>query len=535
MIELLVPALRLSLGETESHFFSSAARQLHIKPEDIKKLKIVRRSLDARKKEDVFFSVHCLLTVTEKTAARLLKADNLHIKEAPPPAELAPVHGNAEKKGEIIVCGFGPAGIFAAWLLAREGYKPIVLERGQAMEQRTRDVESYWQSGRVLPESNPMFGEGGAGAFSDGKLTSRSKDPLGQLVLERFVAAGAPEEILYAAKPHLGTDTLRIVIAALRREILSLGGEVRFGTRLKAIRTDNGAVTAVTAEQNGIPKTIPCCALVLAIGQGARDTYQYLFENGFALAPKPFAVGVRAEHPQSLINESQYKSFAGHPALGAAEYRLTAQDNGRGVYTFCMCPGGFVVGAASAPGEGVVNGMSYFKRDGENANAAVVVQVSPEDFGTGALDGMRFQQKIEQAAFRLGGGEGLAPAQRVGDFLRDEKTVSFGGIRPTFRPGVTGSSLSLCLPGFITHGIKTGLVSFGRQLKGYACEDAVLTAAETRTSAPLRILRDENGEALLNKGVYPVGEGAGYAGGIVSAAIDGLRAAERIIKKYRER
>ena len=442
------------------------------------------------------------------------------------------MHGKAEKRGEVLVCGFGPAGIFAAWLLAREGYKPIVIERGRAIEARTQDVEGYWRSGRVDAESNPMFGEGGAGAFSDGKLTSRSKDPLGRLVLERFVAAGAPEEILYAAKPHLGTDTLRTVVAALRREILEMGGEVRFETRLTGLMTENGAVTAVVTEKNGLKETIPCCALVLAIGQGARDTYTYLYESGFMMAPKPFAVGVRAEHPQKMVNVSQYGAFASHPALGAAEYRLTAQDNGRGVYTFCMCPGGCVVGASSAPGETVVNGMSYLARDGENANAAVVVQVSPDDFGTGALDGMRFQQKIEQAAYRFGGEEGLAPAQRIGDFLRKEKTVSFSGVTPTYRPGVLGTDLHAVLPEFIAHGIETGLTAFGRQLRGYDREDAVLTAPETRTSAPLRILREENGESVSHKNVYPVGEGAGYAGGIVSAAIDGLRAAIRIIERY---
>ena len=532
MNTVLIPALKLSLDESGESFLVSAAKQLRLKPEDIRSLKIVRRSLDARKKDDVFFSVHCLLTASESVCKRLLKDPKLHASPAPAPVELAPVHGKQPRHGEVIVCGFGPAGIFAAWLLAREGYRPVVLERGREIGERTRDVEQYWSSGRVMPESNPMFGEGGAGAFSDGKLTSRSKDPLGRLVLERFVAAGAPEEILYAAKPHLGTDTLRTVVAALRREILEMGGEVRFGTRLVSLKTENGAVTAAVTEKDGLRETLPCCALVLAIGQGARDTYTYLYESGFMMAPKPFAVGVRAEHPQSMVNVSQYGAFADHPALGAAEYRLTAQDGGRGVYTFCMCPGGFVVGASSAPGETVVNGMSYLARDGENANAAVVVQVGPDDFGTGPLNGMRFQQRMEQAAYRLGGEQGLAPAQRVGDFLRGEKTAAFSGVTPTYRPGVCGTDLRECLPEFVAHGIGTGLRAFGRQLKGYDREDAVLTAPETRTSAPLRILRDENGESVSHKNVYPVGEGAGYAGGIVSAAIDGLRAAMRIIGRY---
>lgn len=533
MKQVLIPALRQNLEDTEESFRLRAARQLSVRPEDIRGLKIVRQSLDARKKNDLFYSVHCIVTVEDSLARRLLANPKLHAEKVEVSQTEPLVHGTEPRRGEIVVAGFGPGGIFAGWLLAKEGYRPIIVERGKDMGHRTADVERYWQTGYPDSDSNPLFGEGGAGAFSDGKLTSRSKDSRGDLVLELLHKAGAPEETLRLSKPHVGTDKLREVVQNLRKEILAMGGEVRFETCFTALTMDNGALRSITLRHGGRKETIPCDALVLAIGQGARDTYTYLYDHGFAMSPKPFAVGVRAEHPQAMVNESQYGSFANHPRLGAAEYRLTARSGNRGVYTFCMCPGGYVVGSSAKAGEMVVNGMSYFARDGGNANAAVVVQVSPEDFGTGALDGMRFQQKLEANAWKLGGGEGLAPASRVGDFLRGQKTTYFDGVQPTFRPGVTGANLSECLPDFVTAGIQEGLQVFGRQLKGYDREDAVLTAVESRTSAPLRILRGEDGQSISHKNVYPVGEGAGYAGGIVSAAIDGLRAAENIIRRFR--
>ena len=331
----------------------------------------------------------------------------------------------------------------------------------------------------------------------------------------------------------MGTDRLRTVVQNLRNEIIALGGEVRFSTKLEAIHMRDGQLRAVTLIRNGVPEEVDCGALVLAIGQGARDTYRYLFDSGFAMAPKPFAVGVRAEHPQALINESQYGPFARHPALGAADYKLTAEAGGRGVYSFCMCPGGLVVAAGAGPKEMVVNGMSNFDRAGENANAALVVQVFPEDFGQGALDGMAFQQRLEEAAWDLGGGEGLAPACRLEDFLAGRGTTRFGAVKPTFRPGVTGVDLHKCLPPFVSAGLREALMTFARQIQGFDLPDAVLTAVESRTSAPLRILRGENLQSLSHPGVYPVGEGAGYAGGIVSSAVDGLRAAEAIISQFR--
>ena len=532
MIPVMIPALKRSLDDTEESFRLSVARQLNVDAGDIGRVRILRQAVDARKKEEVFFSVHCLVDLPPKAARRILADRKLHAQPYAPEKETPLVHGTAPLKGRVLVVGMGPGGLFAGWLLAREGYRPLVIDRGKAMEDRVRDVEAYWQTGRADPESNPLFGEGGAGTFSDGKLTARSKDPRCSTVLDAFLACGAPEEIGFLAKPHVGTDKLRQVVKTLRQQIVSLGGQVRFSTRLEAIHTQDGAVSAVTLVHEGQREKVPCGALVLAIGQGARDTYRYLFDSGFAMAPKPFAVGVRAEHPQALINESQYGPFAGHPRLGAADYKLTCQAQGRGVYSFCMCPGGFVVGAGAGKGQMVVNGMSNFDRAAQNANAALVVQVFPEDFGSHPLDGMAFQQRLEQAAWDLGGGEGLAPACRLEDFMRGRATARFGAVSPSFRPGVRGADLNGCLPPFVADGLREALATFARQIKGFDMPDAVLTAVESRTSAPLRILRDETMQSPTHRGVYPVGEGAGYAGGIVSSAVDGLKAAEAIISHF---
>ena len=533
MTKVMIPALRLSLDDSPESFRAAAARQLGVEEGDIGEVRILRKAVDARKKGDVFFSVHCLIELSSRAARRVLADRNRHAQLWQEREELSPVHGEKPLKGRIVVAGMGPAGLFAGWLLAREGYRPLVIDRGKPMQDRVRDVERYWLSGRADPESNPLFGEGGAGTFSDGKLTARSKDPRCATVLDTFLSCGAPEEINILAKPHVGTDRLRQVVTNLRDEIISLGGEVRFSTKLEGIHMRDGQLRAVTLAQNGAPQRIDCGALVLAIGQGARDTYRYLFDSGFVMAPKPFAVGVRAEHPQELINESQYGPFARHPKLGAADYKLTCQAGGRGVYSFCMCPGGFVVGAGAGPGQMVVNGMSNFDRAGQNANAALVVQVFPEDFGAGALDGMAFQQRLEQAAWDLGGGEGLAPACRLGDFMAGRATDRFGAVSPTFRPGVAGADLTRCLPPFVTDALREALSTFARQIRGFDMPDAVLTAVESRTSAPVRILRGEDMQSCSHQGVYPVGEGAGCAGGIVSSAVDGLRAAEAIISQFR--
>ena len=532
MEKIIIPALKMGLDDTPDSFRTSVARQLKVSLEDLGTITVLRRSVDARKKADVCFQVRCLVEAAPKAARRILGEERLHASRFAPALQPPLVHGTQLQRGPVLVVGMGPGGLFAAWQLAREGYRPLLIDRGKAIEDRVLDVSAYWATGRADPESNPLFGEGGAGTFSDGKLTARSKDPRCALVIDTFLACGAPQEIGLLSKPHLGTDNLRRVVAALRQEIIALGGEVRFSTKLEEIRTENGRVTGVTLLHQGQREQIPVSALVLAIGQGARDTYTYLYTAGVAMAPKAFALGIRAEHPQQLINQSQYGPFAGHPRLGAADYVLKTQVGDRGVYSFCMCPGGFVVASGAGPGQMVVNGMSNFRRDAQNANAALVVQVFPEDFGPSPLDGLRFQQRWEQAAWDLGGTEGLAPACRMGDFLKARPTTAFGSVTPSFRPGVTGADISRCLPGFVTDSLRGAMGTFAREIQGFDMDDAVLTAVESRTSAPLRILRDESMQSPTHRGLYPVGEGAGYAGGIVSSAVDGLKAAQAIISQF---
>ena len=495
-------------------------------------VRVARRALDARKKQDIHFLLGVLADVDEPAAKRLLSRGDARV-EAYWQIAAAPLRPGAEPLGgRAVVVGLGPAGLFAALLLAEHGYAPLVIERGEPVERRVADVGRYWNTGALNEESNVMFGEGGAGTFSDGKLTSRSKDARGLLVLETFARFGAPPEILTDAKPHIGTDRLREVVPGMRREIERLGGEVRFSTRLDGVFLRDGRLSGVRLATADGAEEMPCGALVLAIGQGARDTYQMLRDAGVAMQPKPFAVGVRIEHPQTLIDRAQFGDSAGHARLGAAEYRLTGRSGERGVYTFCMCPGGRVIASASQNGEVVVNGMSGHRRDAENANAAIVVQVCENDLPTGPLGGVCFQRELEQAAFVLGGANAHAPASRVADFLEKRTPRGFGGVNPSYRPGVTVADLWRLLPPFVAAGVRDGIAVFARQLAGFDLGDAVLTGVETRTSAPLRLLRGETMESVSCAGLYPAGEGAGYAGGIVSAAIDGLKAAERIVERY---
>lgn len=527
---LLIRNIRRELDASDEAFVSVCRKRWGIPADEPIRFRIVRQSIDARKKQDICFVVHAEIRANRKIVQRLLQNRKLDAELLPPQTE-EPLHfGNEPLHGRVIVVGLGPGGLFAALQLAKYGYRPLVIERGKPIEQRVQDVSAYWSGEPLNNESNVAFGEGGAGTFSDGKLTTRIKDAKIEAVLKQFVACGAPEEIQYLAKPHIGTDRLRVVVSSMRQEIETLGGEVRFSACLTGIRTEDGTLKAVTLSQNGRTETIPCAALILAIGQGARDTVRMLHSSGIAMAPKAFAVGVRAEHPQLLINQSQFGAFYAHPRLGAAEYRLTGRSGERGVYTFCMCPGGRVVASASGPEQVVVNGMSDFARDGENANAAVVVQVGPEDFGTDALDGLRFQEKLERDAYRLGAG--AAPACTVGDYMQQQSTAQFGSVRPTYAPGVVGANLWDCLPLFVAEGVRDGLRSFGKQLHGYDMPDAVLTAVESRTSSPVRILRGEDRQSISCKNLYPVGEGAGYAGGIVSAAVDGWHAAEAVMRRF---
>ena len=519
--------IHIPLDYSEDTVKKKVCRELKIRDSAIKSVCLFRRSIDARKKDNIYFLCSVDAELFSNEAQAVKKCKNAALVK-PYNYEIPDWKGGASP----LVVGTGPAGLFAALILAQSGANPIVIERGKDVDSRTADVNSFWQNGKLNTNSNVQFGEGGAGTFSDGKLNTGTKDSRQRKVLNEFVAHGAPEEILYNAKPHIGTDRLRTVVGNLRRRIETAGGEVRFSAKLADIGVSDGAVTSAVIRQGDSVTREPCAALILAIGHGARDTARMLYEKGIAMSPKAFAIGVRAEHPQSLINTSQYGPMADHPRLGAAEYRLTAKSGERGVYTFCMCPGGQVVASASGPAQVVVNGMSNFARDGKNANAAIVVQITPDDFGTHPLDGLAYLDRLERTVFLAGGGDGTAPASTVGAFLRDEASKPSCSVEPTYRPGVRYTRLSDCLPDFVAAGVRDGIKAFGRQLKGYDMEDAVLTAVESRTSSPLRILRDSAMESVSHKGLYPIGEGAGYAGGIVSAAVDGMKAAEAVMRIY---
>ncbi|MBE5785628.1 MAG: hypothetical protein E7330_07520 [Clostridiales bacterium] len=523
----------MPLHADESSLKEFAARALAMPENAITSLQVKRISLDARKKEDICFSYTLRLTMSPKDEVRALRKGG-RITKAQEEAARDIGFGTAPLSSPIVVVGLGPAGLFAAYTLAKYGYRPIVLERGRDVDSRRADVAEFWQTGRLNVSSNAVFGEGGAGTFSDGKLTTRIKDPRAADVVDILAEHGAPEEIRVMAKPHIGTDKLVSVVKNMRLAILRMGGEVRFETRFTGVERTGESLTAVYAESSSGKERIPCAACILATGHGASDTYQLLAEEGFLMQAKPFAMGVRIEHPREMIDRSQYGKFAGHPRLGAAEYHLSDQSGGRGVYTFCMCPGGQVVACSSEEGGIVTNGMSHYARNAENSNAAVIVQVDARDYDAcDPLAGLRFREKLERAAFRLGGGNFVAPAAQVGDYLAGRASTSFGSVKPSYTPGVRPSDLSACLPDFMAAGIRDGIRAFGRKLKGYDMPEAVITAVESRTSAPVRILRNENGEAPTCSGFYPAGEGAGYAGGIVSAAVDGMRAAERIMAQFK--
>lgn len=451
------------------------------------------------------------------------------MKESEPAAPAA--MGETALAERPVVVGFGPAGMFAGLVLARHGYCPLILERGFDVERRKAEIEAFWRTGRLNPESNVQFGEGGAGTFSDGKLTTRINDSKMADVLKAFVEAGAPPEILYLQKPHIGTDILCRVVQNIRKKIISLGGEVRFGALVTEVEHRDGKIAAVVV--NG-EERIKTSVVMFGIGHSARDTYRMLCEKNFAMQAKPFAIGVRIEHPQELIDKAQYGEFAGDKRLPVADYALTYQDRetGRGVYSFCMCPGGAVVGAASAEGMTVTNGMSNYARNSGIANSALLVTVGPEDFGREVLSGMAFQEKYERLAFRAGGADYFAPVQSVGDFLADRRGSADFLVKPTYRPGVRSAELADCLPDFVTAALKRALPHFDAKIKGFAAADVPMTGVETRSSAPCRILRDKDFAAVGIEGFYPIGEGAGYAGGIMSAAVDGMNAAVAIMKKY---
>ncbi|MDP3583485.1 MAG: NAD(P)/FAD-dependent oxidoreductase, partial [Thiobacillus sp.] len=432
-----------------------------------------------------------------------------------------------------LVVGFGPSGIFAALLLAQMGFKPIVLERGKAVRERTQDTWGLWRKHMLNPESNVQFGEGGAGTFSDGKLYSQIKDPkhLGRKVLTEFVKAGAPDEILYVSKPHIGTFRLVGMVETMRHEIEALGGEVRFQQRVTDVLIEDGQLRGVTLASG---ETIKSRHVILALGHSARDTFEMLHARGVYMEAKPFSIGFRIEHPQSLIDRARLGPNAGNPLIGAADYKLVHHaKNGRAVYSFCMCPGGTVVAATSEVGRVVTNGMSQYSRNERNANAGIVVGITPADFpGDDPLAGIELQRKLESRAFELGGGNYDAPAQRVGDFLEGKPSTQLGSVEPSYQPGVHLTDLASALPDYAIEAIREALPAFDQQIKGYAMKDAVLTGVETRTSSPVRITRGDNFQSLNVKGLYPAGEGAGYAGGILSAGVDGIKVAEAVARDY---
>ena len=503
-----------------------AARLLRLSNSKVRKLKIVRRSVDARKKPDVKI-VYTVDVTVDGNENKILKQSGCKRASIAPAAYYNVPKALRDREGRPVVVGFGPAGMFAALVLAMAGLKPIVLERGEDAQTRHEKVERFFAAGELDPGSNVQFGEGGAGTFSDGKLNTGVNNPRIGWILEQFVAAGAREDILFDAKPHVGTDVLLTVVQNLRRRIISLGGEVRFRCQVTGIRTLDQKVTGLELE-NG--EVLPCEQVIFAIGHSARDTFEMLRGMGVPMEAKPFSMGVRIEHKQSLINQAQYGTD--NPALPPADYKLVKHLANETVYTFCMCPGGYVVAAASEDGRVVTNGMSYADRDGENANAALLVTLNPRDFpGEGPLAGVQWQRQIEEAAYRAGGGGYRAPAQRVGDFLAGRPSTGQGSVRPTYRPGVTWCDLHEVLPDKITSALSEALPLLDGNLSGFADADAVLTAPETRSSSPVRINRGEDKQSAL-RGLYPAGEGAGYAGGIMSAAIDGMLCAEALIEEW---
>ena len=521
---LRIDQLRLAPGQNESILRTKAAKILRISPEDIRSFHLLRRAVDAR---EALTFVYTVALSVEREDTVLRRCRDKRVTPYRPAAYLPPAPQPAPELPPVVV-GAGPAGLFAALLLALAGQRPILLERGRPAEERAADVERFWQTGELDTESNVQFGEGGAGTFSDGKLNTGTKDLRHRWILEQLVSCGAPESILIDAKPHVGTDYLHIVLQNMRQKLLTLGCDIRFGHRLEAIHQERGTLCAVSVCQNGQVYRLPCRQLVLALGHSARDTVEALYGCGLHMEAKPFAVGVRIEHRQAAIDAVQYGKFAGHPSLGAASYKLSCHlPNGRSAFSFCVCPGGQVVAAASENGRTVTNGMSEYARDKDNINGALLVNVTPDDFPTDhPLAGIAFQRQLEEAAFAPGGGY-LAPCQRVEDFLARRPSSGPGGVSPSYRPGVIWSDLHRCLPPFIAETLAEALPLLDKKLPGYAAPDALLTAVESRSSSPVRIPRDDTCQANI-RGVYPCGEGAGYAGGILSAAADGMRCAEQI-------
>ena len=523
--------LQLPLDHPAEALRQAVVARLKIADTELLDFNVFKRSYDARKKNSEITFVYIIdATVADeaKTLARL--ADDRHIRVSPDTGYYPVAQAPEDLTERPLVIGFGPCGLFAALTLAQMGFKPIVLERGRDVRRRTKDTWALWRKKVLSPESNVQFGEGGAGLFSDGKLYSQIKDPkfYGRKVMHEFVRAGAPEEIMFVSKPHIGTFRLTGVVSTMREEIKALGGEVRFESRVVDLIIDEGRIQGVRLADG---QELRSRYVVLALGHSSRDTFRMLHQRGVYIEAKPFAVGFRIEHPQSLIDQARLGKYAGHPELGAADYKLVYHaSNGRAVYSFCMCPGGTVVAATSEPERVVTNGMSQYSRNERNANAGIVVGINPdEDFPGGPLAGVELQERLESRAFELGGRDYCAPGQLVGDFIRGTPSSTFGEVEPSYKPGVRLGDLAPSLPDCVIEAIREALPAFGKQIRGFDRADAVLTGIETRTSSPVRIKRDnESLQSINTRGLFPAGEGAGYAGGILSAGVDGIKVAEAV-------
>jgi uncharacterized FAD-dependent dehydrogenase len=536
---LRLTELKLPLDHTPEALRATVLARLGLEAPDLLDLHVFRRGYDARKRTAIHLIYTLDLTLRNEAAVLRRFAQDPHVNPAPDMAYRFVAHAPEGFQHRPVVIGTGPCGFMAALVLAQMGLRPIILERGKAVRERTKDTWGLWRRGELNPESNVQFGEGGAGTFSDGKLYSQIKDPQhhSRKLLEEFVKAGAPEEILYVSKPHIGTFRLVTMVESIRRTIEELGGEYRFGTKVEDLDIEVAAdgtrrMRGLHLEGGGY---LEASHVVLAVGHSARDTFAMLVRRGVYMEAKPFSVGFRIEHPQGMIDRCRFGDFAGNATLGAADYKLTHHCKGKGlegrtVYSFCMCPGGTVVAATSEPGRVVTNGMSQYSRAERNANAAIVVSVTPEDYPGDVLAGIGFQRELEERAFRAGGGDYRAPAQTVGDFLAGRPSTTLGDVVPSYKPGVTPTDLAPCLPEFAAAAIREALPAFDRQIRGYARPDAVMTGVETRTSSPIRVRRGEEGHSLNTLGLFPAGEGAGYAGGILSAGVDGIKTAEAVAR-----